>query len=87
MADEGGEATSAGDRGAEVHLGRCGRRTGRGQHVLPASGGRYARMGRGAGLSEQPVAQRAALRAIDKNEPQALSGYRPRLSVTASRRL
>jgi outer membrane protein len=29
-------------------------------------------------------AQRAALRAIDENVPQALSGYRPKLSVTAS---
>jgi outer membrane protein len=29
-------------------------------------------------------AQRAALRAADENVPQALSGYRPRLSVTAS---
>jgi len=29
-------------------------------------------------------AQRAALRAVDENVPQALSGYRPKLSVTAS---
>src|SRR6516225_3967579 len=29
-------------------------------------------------------AQRAALRATDENVPQALSGYRPKLSVTAS---
>ncbi len=29
-------------------------------------------------------AQRAALRAADENVPQALSGYRPKLSVTAS---
>ncbi|MGB5180902.1 MAG: TolC family protein, partial [Xanthobacteraceae bacterium] len=29
-------------------------------------------------------AQRAALRAIDENVPQALSGYRPKLSVTAA---
>jgi hypothetical protein len=29
-------------------------------------------------------AQRAALRAVDENGPQALSGYRPKLSVTAS---
>ena len=29
-------------------------------------------------------AQRAALRATDENVPQALSGYRPRLSITAS---
>ncbi len=29
-------------------------------------------------------AQRAALRAIDENVPQALSGYRPKLSVTAT---
>src|SRR5215472_17135649 len=29
-------------------------------------------------------AQRAALRAIDENVPQALSGYRPKVSVTAS---
>ena len=29
-------------------------------------------------------AQRAALRAIDENVPQALSGYRPKLSVTAN---
>src|ERR1700728_3473919 len=28
-------------------------------------------------------AQRAALRVIDENVPQALSGYRPKLSVTA----
>ncbi|MGO9806400.1 MAG: TolC family protein, partial [Rhodomicrobium sp.] len=28
-------------------------------------------------------AQRAALRATDENVPQALSGYRPKLSVTA----
>jgi len=29
-------------------------------------------------------AQRAALRAVDENVPQALSGYRPKLSVTAA---
>ncbi len=29
-------------------------------------------------------AQRAVLRATDENVPQALSGYRPKLSVTAS---
>src|SRR5438477_10980420 len=29
-------------------------------------------------------AQRAALRAADENVPQALSGYRPKLSVTAA---
>jgi outer membrane protein TolC len=29
-------------------------------------------------------AQRAALRAADENVPQALSGYRPKLAVTAS---
>jgi len=29
-------------------------------------------------------AQRAALRAVDENVPQALSGYRPKLSVTAN---
>ena len=29
-------------------------------------------------------AQRAALRATDENVPQALSGYRPRLAITAS---
>jgi outer membrane protein len=29
-------------------------------------------------------AQRAALRATDENVPQALSGYRPKLSVTAN---
>ena len=29
-------------------------------------------------------AQRTALRATDENVPQALSGYRPKLSVTAS---
>src|SRR6516162_10028552 len=29
-------------------------------------------------------AQRAALRSVDENVPQALSGYRPKLSVTAS---
>ena len=29
-------------------------------------------------------AQRAALRAIDENVPQALTGYRPKLGVTAS---
>ena len=29
-------------------------------------------------------AQRASLRATDENVPQALSGYRPKLSVTAS---
>jgi outer membrane protein len=29
-------------------------------------------------------AQRAALRATDENVPQALSGYRPKLVVTAS---
>ena len=29
-------------------------------------------------------AQRAALRAVDENVPQALSGYRPRFSVTAA---
>src|SRR6266576_3745855 len=29
-------------------------------------------------------AQRAALRATDENVPQALSGYRPKLSLTAS---
>ena len=29
-------------------------------------------------------AQRAALRATDENVPQALSGYRPKLSVTAA---
>ena len=28
--------------------------------------------------------QRAAVRAIDENVPQALSGYRPRVTVTAS---
>src|SRR5262249_24310082 len=30
------------------------------------------------------TAQRAAVRATDENEPQALSGYRPQLSVTAA---
>jgi len=40
-------------------------------------------MGAGASLSKQPFAQRAALRATDENVPQALSGYRPKLSVTA----
>ena len=30
-------------------------------------------------------AQRAALRATDENVPQALSGYRPKLSVTGDR--
>ena len=29
-------------------------------------------------------AQRAALRATDENVPQALSGYRPKLSITAN---
>ena len=29
-------------------------------------------------------AQRAALRAVDENVPQALSGYRPKLSITAN---
>ena len=29
-------------------------------------------------------AQRAALRAIDENVPQALSGYRPKLSITGN---
>src|SRR5262245_54628588 len=29
-------------------------------------------------------AQRAAVRAVDENVPQALSGYRPRVSVTAT---
>ena len=32
-------------------------------------------------------AQRASLRATDENVPQALSGYRPKLSLTADRRL
>ena len=43
-------------------------------------------MGARPGLSKQSSlnAQRAALRAADENVPQALSGYRPKLSVTAS---
>ena len=43
-------------------------------------------MGARSGLSNNPSlnAQRAALRAVDENVPQALSGYRPKLSVTAS---
>ena len=45
---------------------------------------RHARMVARPSVSKQSLAQRAALRATDENVPQALSGYRPKLVVTAS---
>src|SRR6516165_7311881 len=57
-----------------------------GHWLLQHGVGRYARMGTGSGLSNQSVAQRTTRGAScgRQNVPQALSGYRPKLSVTAS---